>query len=61
MSKRTKIVLIAVPVLAVIVLDSGYVIAGEHEEEYIKGPGMFSKGDPEKYLTIIRYRVKKAQ
>jgi hypothetical protein len=40
--------------------DSGYEIAGEHEEEYIKGPGMFSKGDPQKYLTIIRYRVKKA-
>jgi hypothetical protein len=39
--------------------DSGYEIAGEHEEEYIKGPGMFSKGDPQKYLTVIRYRVKK--
>lgn len=41
--------------------DNGYVIAGDHEEEYIKGPGIFSSGDPEKYLTIIRYRVKKAQ
>lgn len=41
--------------------DSGYVIAGEHEEEYIKGPGMFSKDDPEKYLTIIRYRISKAR
>lgn len=41
--------------------DGGYTIAGEHEEEYIKGPRMFLKGDPEKYLTIIRYRVKKAQ
>ncbi len=41
--------------------DSGYAITGEHEEEYIKGPGIFSRGDPEKYLTIIRYRVKKAQ
>ncbi len=41
--------------------DRGYEIAGEHEEEYIKGPGMFSPGDPRKYLTIIRYRVKKAQ
>jgi hypothetical protein len=40
--------------------DSGYETVGEHEEEYIKGPGMFSKGNPEKYLTIIRYRVKKA-
>lgn len=41
--------------------DSSYRIAGEHEEEYIKGPGMFSKGDPRKYLTIIRYRVRKAE
>jgi hypothetical protein len=40
--------------------DHGYVITGEHEEEYVKGPGMFSLGDPQKYLTIIRYRVKKA-
>ena len=37
----------------------GYEIAGFHEEEYLKGPGMFFKGDPEKYQTIIRYRVKK--
>ncbi len=41
--------------------DCGYEIVGEHEEEYIKGPGMFSKGNPEKYLTIIRYRVKKTK
>jgi effector-binding domain-containing protein len=40
---------------------SGYATTGEHEEEYLKGPGMFSKGDPEKYLTIIRYRLKKAE
>ena len=37
----------------------GYTIAGEHEEEYLKGPGMFGPGNPEKYMTIIRYRVKK--
>ncbi len=37
----------------------GYEIAGVHEEEYIKGPGLFGKGNPEKYLTIIRYQVKK--
>ncbi len=41
--------------------DCRYEILGEHEEEYLKGPGMFSKGNPEKYLTIIRYRVKKVQ
>lgn len=38
----------------------GYTIIGEHEEEYLKGPGLFSKGDPKNYYTIIRYRVKKA-
>jgi hypothetical protein len=37
--------------------DSGYRIIGEHEEEYLKGPGLFLKGNPEKYLTIVRYRV----
>jgi hypothetical protein len=39
----------------------GYEVAGDHEEEYLKGPTMFSKGDPEKYVTIIRYRVKKTE
>jgi hypothetical protein len=37
----------------------GYRIIGEHEEEYIKGPGMFFQGDPAGYYTIIRYRVAK--
>ncbi len=38
----------------------GYEVIGVHEEEYLKGPTMFSKGDPKKYVTIIRYRVKKS-
>lgn len=38
----------------------GYRIAGPHEEEYLKGPGMFGKGDPNKYYTIIRYQVEPA-
>ena len=38
---------------------SGYHVIGYHEEEYLKGPGMFFMGDPEKYYTIIRYRVAK--
>lgn len=42
------------------VKDQGYVVIGEHEEEYIKGPTMNGKGDTEKYLTIIRYRVQKS-
>jgi hypothetical protein len=37
----------------------GYRILSGHEEEYIKGPTMSGRGDPEKYLTIIRYRVQK--
>jgi hypothetical protein len=38
----------------------GYQVVGEHEEEYVKGPGMMFSGDPEQYLTIIRLRVEKA-
>jgi hypothetical protein len=37
----------------------GFEITGYHEEEYLKGPGMFFKGDPAGYYTIIRYRVAK--
>ncbi len=39
--------------------DSGYSITGAHEEEYIRGPGFFGKGNPAKYITIIRYEVEK--
>jgi hypothetical protein len=39
--------------------DKGYEIAGNHEEEYLKGPGMLFSGDPKNYLTIIRYQVRK--
>jgi len=35
----------------------GYRISGPHEEEYLRGPGMFGKGNPKKYQTIIRYPV----
>ena len=37
----------------------GYRAVGEHEEECIKGPGMFFAGDPTRTLTIIRLRVDK--
>ena len=37
----------------------GYRVVGDHEEEYVKGPGMIFAGDPGKYLTIIRLRVDK--
>jgi hypothetical protein len=39
----------------------GYVLAGEHEEEYIRGPTMAGPGDPDQYLTILRYRVTSPQ
>lgn len=38
----------------------GYRISGEHEEEYLRGPGM-PMVKPESYYTIIRYPVTKAQ
>jgi hypothetical protein len=38
----------------------GYTFLEGHEEEYVSGPTMSGPGDPEKYLTIIRYRVKKS-
>jgi hypothetical protein len=41
------------------VQEQGYVTIGGHEEEYIIGPTTNSKGDPEKYVTILRYRVQK--
>lgn len=41
------------------VKQNGYEIVGVHEEEYLVGPGMFGMKSPEKYQTIIRYRVKK--
>lgn len=47
--------------LTAFIKDEGYSIVGDHEEEYLKGPGMFFKGNSEKYYTIIRYRVQKAQ
>ena len=41
------------------ITSSGYEIVGPHEEEYLKGPGMFGPGNPDKYYTIIRYPVAK--
>lgn len=45
--------------LMLYIKEKGYKISGPHEEVYIKGPGMFGKGDPGKYLTLIRYQVQK--
>jgi effector-binding domain-containing protein len=38
--------------------ENGYGIVGDHEEEYLKGPG-FLPVNTKDYLTIIRYRVRK--
>lgn len=40
------------------ITDQGYEIAGDHEEEYIVGPGMPFVGTKD-YITIIRYQVRK--
>jgi hypothetical protein len=41
------------------IADQGYEIAGPHEEEYLRGPGMIFAGDPKGYLTLIRYAVRR--
>lgn len=38
---------------------NGYEFAGPHEEVYLSGPTIFGAGNPEKYLTLIRYKVRK--
>ena len=43
------------------VAESGYKVIGVHEEEYLRGPTMAGPGDPEQYLTILRYRVRKVE
>jgi hypothetical protein len=41
--------------------ESGYEIVGDHEEEYLRGPGMpLIRVRPEDYYTIIRYQVRRA-
>jgi hypothetical protein len=39
--------------------EAGYEAAGMHEEEYLKGPGMLFSGNPARYLTVIRYPVRR--
>ncbi len=41
------------------IVRQGYRTFGGHEEEYIVGPGMNGQSDPEKYVTILRYRLRK--
>ena len=37
----------------------GYELAGEHEEEYVRGPTMSGPGNPDEYITILRYSVRR--
>jgi hypothetical protein len=43
--------------LCAFITSRGRRVVGDHEEEYVKGPGMFFAGNPDNYLTIIRLRV----
>ncbi len=43
--------------LIAFIADQGYEIAGPHEEEYLRGPE--SGPDSSKYITIIRYQIRK--
>jgi hypothetical protein len=45
--------------LKAFIADQGHEIAGLHEEEYLRGPGMLFAGDPRSYLTLIRYPVRR--
>jgi effector-binding domain-containing protein len=45
--------------LKAFITERGYEIAGPHEEEYLRGPGMLFAGDPGTYLTLIRYQVRR--
>jgi hypothetical protein len=51
----------AVDKLMKFIADNGYEIAGPHEEEYVIGPSPFFPRNPNKFVTIIRFQVKKKQ
>jgi hypothetical protein len=40
-------------------VSQGYEVLEGHEEEYVRGPTMAGPGNPEEYLTILRYRVRR--
>jgi hypothetical protein len=46
--------------LAKYIAERGYKIVGDHEEEYLRGPGTLFVA-PKGYWTIIRYRVEKVR
>ncbi len=44
--------------LKAFISERGYETSSPHEEEYLKGPGMFFRGNPEEYVTILRYEIR---
>ncbi|MFC1485701.1 hypothetical protein ACFL55_01580 [Candidatus Latescibacterota bacterium] len=48
-----------VKALETFIAGQGYERTGIHEELYLRGPGMLGKGNPEKYVTILRFPVKR--
>lgn len=38
----------------------GYEVVGDHEEEYILGPGSPGEKGPSSWITVVRYRIKKS-
>lgn len=47
--------------LKAFIAESGYTYEDAHEEEYLRGPGFLLEGNPDEYLTLIRYPVTKAK
>jgi hypothetical protein len=47
--------------LKIFVANEGYRLIGFHEEEYLRGPGMFPPVNPQDFYTIIRYQVERLE
>ncbi|MHB9154181.1 MAG: hypothetical protein ACYC5N_00645 [Endomicrobiales bacterium] len=45
--------------LEAFIRQQGYRIEGGREEEFLRGPGVLSRGNSRNYYTILRYRVSK--
>lgn len=47
--------------LKAFITEQGYKVVGDHEEEYIIGPGSPGEKGPSSWLTVVRYRVEKVK
>ncbi len=43
--------------LKAFIAERGYETTSPHEEEYLKSPGIFFRGNSENYVTILRYEI----